>query len=104
MKLETTIQDVFNSLSLLQKKVNDIEKSYDIIRTLSPQSVPVENTDKKLLREINLFNSTIRNSKQFLDKAYDICPYDDNNPICKLLSNCRYNMDFLIKISNNNVD
>lgn len=109
MNEKNVISNLVDIVSILHKQVNEIEKSWDIIRTLSPQSVPPKNIDKELsLRDVNLFNSIIIQSKQYLDKAYNLCPYQDDDPICNLLSNCRYNIDILLqmstKIISDNVD
>lgn len=88
------IQNVFNQFDEIrsnQKVINDtIEKAWDIIRTLSPQSVPDKNEDNSLSKkEVTKFSDSIRKIKREFDYLYDKCPFDDNDEITTEIGSIR---------------
>lgn len=84
-----------------EKKI--IENAWDIIRTLSPESVPVDKSridesifGYKKLQQQKDFKQDISKIKQCLDNIYDDCPYSDNHDITILLSDARQAINILI--------
>ena len=80
-------------LTVDEKKL--IEDTWNIIRRLSPESVPVENSSEKLEKQ-KKFKEDLSKIKQCLDNIYDDCPYPDNSSVTRLLSNARYTINLLV--------
>ena len=76
-----------------EKKI--IENAWDIIRTLSPESVPVKNSSEKLQKQ-KYFKEDISKIQQCLDNIYNNCPYSDNHEITMTISDIRHELHLLI--------
>lgn len=82
-----------------QNKV--MEVCWDIIRTLSPQSVPVKNEDLENEKK-EKFRLKLYTLIDDISKVYDRCPFEDDHKITTLISNARQSIYSAISIIDNN--